>query len=98
MSKYAKSCHVWRKPVSGFRTCSDTNRAVHPHIMARGLKFGIYEVEGLYYLCSENKSVATQLICAFLLEYAKSRFSHDIAQMILVLFCITLLFADNDSI
>ena len=23
--------------------------------MARGLKFGIYEIEGLYYLCSENK-------------------------------------------
>ena len=23
--------------------------------MARGLKFRIYEVEGLYYLCSENK-------------------------------------------
>ena len=35
---------------SGFRTLSDTNRALQPHIMARGLKFWIQEVEGLYYL------------------------------------------------
>ena len=34
---------------------SHTNRAVQPHKMARGLKFHIYEVEGFYYLCSENK-------------------------------------------
>ena len=34
---------------------SDTNRAVHQHKMARGLKFRIQEVDGLYYLCSENK-------------------------------------------
>ena len=40
---------------SGFRTRSDTNQAVQPQEMARGLKFGIYEVEGLYNLCSENK-------------------------------------------
>ena len=32
-----------------------TNRAVQPHKMARGLKFRITEVEGLYYLCSDNK-------------------------------------------
>ena len=29
--------------------------AVQPLKMARGLKFRIYEVEGLYYPCSENK-------------------------------------------
>ena len=30
------------------------NRDVQPQ-MARGLKFGIWEVEVLFYLCSENK-------------------------------------------
>ena len=41
-----------RKPVFGV---SDTNRAVQYLKMARGLKFRIEKVEGLYYLCSENK-------------------------------------------
>ena len=40
---------------SGFQTRSNTNQAVQAQEMARGLQFGIYEVEGLYYLCSENK-------------------------------------------
>ena len=40
---------------SGFPTRSDTNWAEQLQKMARGLKFRIYEVEGLYYLCSENK-------------------------------------------
>ena len=31
------------------------NRSVQLQKMARGLKFWIYVVEGLYYLCSENK-------------------------------------------
>ena len=34
---------------------SDTNQAVQPQKMARGWKFCIKKVEGLYYLCSENK-------------------------------------------
>ena len=34
---------------------SDTNRAVKPQKMVRGLKFRIEKVEGLYDLCSENK-------------------------------------------
>ena len=38
-----------------FQTWSDTNQAVHLHKMARGLKFRILNVEGLYYLCNENK-------------------------------------------
>ena len=38
-----------------FSTRSDTNQDVQPQKMARGLKFGIKEVEGLFYLCSENK-------------------------------------------
>ena len=44
-----------RKPVFGFPTRSDTNRAVQLQKMARGLKFRIQEVKGLYYPCSENK-------------------------------------------
>ena len=39
---------------SGLPTRSDTNRAAQLLNMTRGLKFWIY-VEGLYYLCSENK-------------------------------------------
>ena len=35
----------------GFPTRSDTNRAVQSQKMARGLKFRIKKVEGLYYLC-----------------------------------------------
>ena len=43
---------VVRKPVFGV---SDQVRSVQPQKMARGLKFRIYEVEGLYYPSSENK-------------------------------------------
>ena len=44
-----------RKPTFWFLTRSDTNQAVQLQKMARGLKFWIQKVEGLYYLCSENK-------------------------------------------
>ena len=44
-----------RKPTSLFPTWSDTNQAVQLQKMAKGLKFGTKKVEGLYYLCSENK-------------------------------------------
>ena len=40
---------------SGFPTRSDTNWAVQPQKMARGLKFRITVVEGLYFPYSENK-------------------------------------------
>ena len=45
-----------RKSVFRVWTRPDTNRAVQPQIekMARGLKFRILKVEGLYYLCSKN--------------------------------------------
>ena len=53
--------------------------------MARGLKFWILEEEGLYCLCSGNKG-ADQLhgyrAAAFVFAYAKIRFSHDVAQII----------------
>ena len=39
----------------GFQTRSDKSQAVQPYKMARGLKFRIWGVEGLHYLCSENK-------------------------------------------
>ena len=44
-----------RKPTFWFPTWSDTNQAVQLQKMARGLKFRVKKVEGLYYLCSENK-------------------------------------------
>ena len=44
-------------------TRSDTNRAVQPQKMARGLKFRVEEVEGLHYLCIENKG-ADRLPCS----------------------------------
>ena len=47
-----------RKP-SGFPTMSDTNQAVQPQNMARGLKFRIHEEHELYYICSENSRSAS---------------------------------------
>ena len=47
--------HIMKKPTFWFPTWSDTNQAVQLQKMARGLKFWVYEVEGLYYKCSENK-------------------------------------------
>ena len=44
-----------RKQTFLFPTWSDTNQAVQLQKMASGLKFYILKVEGLYYLCSENK-------------------------------------------
>ena len=52
-----------RNPVFGVPTRSDTNRAVQPQKMARGLKFRIKKEEGSHYPCSENKG-ADQL-CSY---------------------------------
>ena len=46
---------VMRKLTLWFPTWSDTNQAVQLQKIARGLKFCIWKVEGLYYLSSENK-------------------------------------------
>ena len=46
---------VMRKPTFWFPTRYDTNQAVQLQQIDRGLKFWIKKVEGLYYLCSENK-------------------------------------------
>ena len=53
LKEYEPRCEKNRS--SGFPTKSDTNRAVQPQKMARGLKFRIEVVEGLYYPFSENK-------------------------------------------
>ena len=58
---------------------------MQPQKIARDLKFRIWEEEGLYYLCSENKGAdqlcgfIAQLICGFVFAHAKSRVSHDVA-------------------
>ena len=44
-----------RKPTFSFPTWSDTNKAVQSQKMARCLNFRIQKVEGLHYLCGENK-------------------------------------------
>ena len=54
--------------------------------MARGLKFRIKKVEGLYYLCSKTKgadhpAVTARLICVFVFAYAKGRFFHHVAHL-----------------
>ena len=46
---------VMRKPTFWFPSRSDTNQGVQAQKMARGLKFGIKVVEGLYYPYSESK-------------------------------------------
>ena len=64
---------------SGFQTRSDTNGAVQK--MARGLKFRILEIEGLFYMyVMKTKvliscSITEQLIITFVFACAKSRFS-----------------------
>ena len=74
-----------RNRSSGFPPRSHTTRAVQSRNMARGLKFRIQEVEGLYYPCSENEG-ADQLrgyheadlrLCFRVCK--KTVFSHDAA-------------------
>ena len=48
---------------SGFPTRSDTNMAVLPQKMARGLKFWIQKREGLYHLCNENRKAKALISC-----------------------------------
>ena len=58
-----------RKQMLWFSSWSDTNQAMQSQKMARGLKFRIKKVEGLDYLCSENKD-ADQLFSWFSLDAA----------------------------
>ena len=60
---------------SGFPTRSNTDGAVQPSKMDRGLKFRIKEVEGFFYQV---------LICwaiTFVMAYAKRRSSYDMAHL-----------------
>ena len=67
----AKECKEGRKLMSRheknlssrFPTRSDTNRAIQPQKMTRGLKFWIYLEDGLYNQCSENKD--DDLLCGY---------------------------------
>ena len=54
---------LWENRSSGFPTRYDTNLAVQIQKMTRGLKFRIYEIQGLYYICSENK--AADQLCGY---------------------------------
>ena len=77
--------HLISSSASGFWTRSDTNQAVQPQEMARGLKFrGIV----LFYVVKTKTlircTVTLQLICAFVFTYAESRFSHDTDQIMLL--------------
>ena len=42
----------------GFLTRSNTNRALQPLKIARGLVFWIYEVEGLYYIANTTTLIS----------------------------------------
>ena len=72
----------------GSPTRSNTNPAVQPQKMGRGLKFQIQEVEKLYYMyVVKTKAlisciVNAQLICPFIFVCAIGTFSHDVAQII----------------
>ena len=76
---------------AGFLTRSENNSAVQPQKMARGLKFRIYEVGGFYYIAKTKALISctvtatAQLICPFVLAYAKNRFSHEVVQIFSVI-------------
>ena len=95
-----------RKPTFWFPTRSDTNQAVQLQKMARGLKFWIWKVEGLYYLCGENKG-ADQLrgyreadlrLCFCICKKPVfSRFGSNIFRYFVINLDILLIFAQNKS-
>ena len=73
--------HNVRKPTMWILTRSDTNQAVQPLEMARGLKFCTKEVEVLYYPSSENKGADLRLcfrICKMLVFSRHGSYNHAI--------------------
>ena len=79
------------KPMLWILSRSETNQAVRPLNMARGLKFCIQEEEVLYYPRSENKDAvqlrtSAKLICVFVFAYAKHWFSHEAAQIMIKIY------------
>ena len=85
---------VMRKPAFWFPTWSNTNRVVQLQKMARSLKFRIWKVEGLYYLCNENKGTdqlrgyreADLRLC---FRICKTFVFHDTAHMVKTCFLVT---------
>ena len=68
-----------------YMSWSDTNQAVQPQKMDRGLEFRILVVKGLYFPYSENKGAdllrgyreadhTAKLICVFVFAYNKEFF------------------------
>ena len=78
-----------RKPTFWFLTWSDTNQAVQPQKMARGLKFRFYKEEGFYNVAKAKAlisfAVTAKLICVFVFPYAKCWFSHTAAHLVICL-------------
>ena len=59
--------------------------------MARGLKFGIYEIEGFTICVAKTKAlisfaVTAKLICVFAFSYANFRFSHVVAHFSAIIY------------
>ena len=76
------------EPTFLFPTWSDTNEAVQPQKMARGLKFWIKKVEERDRTISVAKkkslislAVTAKLFCVFVVAFAKRWFSHDAAKI-----------------
>ena len=66
---------------SGFPTRSDTNLTVHPQKMIRGLKFRILKLRDCTIYVTKTKALISFMVRAFVSAYAKSRFSHDAANI-----------------
>ena len=64
----------------------DSDQVLHKHNTARGLKFGILKVDSTIRAAKTKAlisfGVTAKLICIFVFAYAKSRFSHKEAQII----------------
>ena len=79
--RHEKTC------LSGFLTRFDTNWAVQPQKMARGLECWIKKKRGCTIYVAKTKAMIScrmtaQLIGTFVLAYAKCRFSHNVAHII----------------
>ena len=85
-----------RKPTIWILTRSDTNQAVQPLEMARGLKFCIQSEVEVYCTIQGAKTkalisfaVTAKLICVSVFAYADCWFSHDAAHLSYICSCWT---------
>ena len=81
VASHRLNIHISIKPVLGVSDQVQHKLAVQPQKMARGLKFLIYKLEEMYFLCSKNKG-ADQLcgyrtadlrLCFLVFSYAKKQ-------------------------